>query len=95
MQKLKIEIDNKFIQLPSNALLLSETINQNFTYDKIVLNFKEKPNFGFTKELFYSLWQSHSIEVIKDKLVIYDKSIQGLIEIIGVEFNKNVATKGI
>lgn len=94
---MKIEIDTKFMQLPSNARLLNETINLYFGYDKIILNFQSKPPYDFTKALFYSLWQSHSIEVIKDKIVIYDKSVQGLIEVIGIEFLKqtNVRSKGV
>lgn len=97
MNKIKIEIDTKFMQVANNGKLLSETINLYFGYDKIILNFQSKPPYDFTKQLFYSLWQSHSIEVIKDKIVIYDKSIQCLIEVIGIEFLKqtNVRSKGV
>ena len=95
MNKIKIEIDTKFMLESKNGRLLAESINLYFGEDKIILNFESKPPYDFTKELFYSLWQSHSIDVIKDKIVIYDRSIQGLIEVIGIEFNKNVTTKGV
>lgn len=85
---MKIEIDAKFMEAPNNGRLLAESIKLYFAYDKIILNFQTKPPYDFTKRLFYSLWQSHSVEAIKDKIVIYDKSVQGLIEVIGVEFKQ-------
>ena len=55
MNKIKIEIDTKFMQVANNCKLLSETINLYFGYDKIILNFQSKPPYDFTKQLFYSL----------------------------------------
>ena len=97
MDKLKIEISTDFMQVPNSGRLLSESINLYFDYDKIILNFESKPPYSFAKQFFYSLWTNHSIEIIKNKIVIYDKSIQGLIEVIGIEFLKqtNVRSKGV
>jgi hypothetical protein len=95
MDKLKIEISTEFMQASNSGRLLSESINLYFDYDKIILNFESKPPYSFAKQFFYSLWTNHSIEIIKNKIAIYDRSVQGVIEMVGIEYNKmkNVRSK--
>jgi len=88
-------ISTEFMQVPNSGRLLSESINLYFEYDKIILNFESKPPYSFAKQFFYSLWTNHSIEIIKKKIAIYDRSVQGVIEMVGIEYNKmkNVRSK--